>query len=123
MIGERGTFEPSTSKPLGMRCRLETKDTDFDSIDGRYRYMYTTLDERARSLDKHLLKLQDQLCLLADIPEGGLHPVGLPSQEAVWVGRSLFGALFEHIHNFDVLLRFVVGFAAKPPMVASTRPP
>ena len=73
-----------------MRCRLETNDADFESISGRYRYMYTTLDERARSLDKHLLKLQDQLCLLADIPEGGLHPVGMPSQESVWVGLSIF---------------------------------
>lgn len=109
-----------------MRCRLETNDADFESISGRYRYMYTTLDERARSLDKHLLKLQDQLCLLADIPEGGLHPVGMPSQETVWVGLSIF------MHSNDIAIiiscpsvrccRSVVGFAAKPPMVASTRP-
>lgn len=46
--------------------------------------MYTSLDERARSFDRQLLKMQTALCKLASLDEDALQPVGIPSQDLVW---------------------------------------
>ena len=104
-LGERGEFEPSSVKPLGQRCRIRTDDEDFENIKSRYRYMFTSLEERARALDKHLLKLQEQLCALASIADGELHPVGVPSQDVVWVcGRICCEAAEGKINKSSVVL-------------------
>lgn len=71
---------------IGIRCKVETDIIDdFNNIKERYRYMFTTLDERSRAFDKHLLHMQGLMCELANIPLEDLTPVGLPSQENVWV--------------------------------------
>ena len=104
-LGERGEFEPSSIKPIGMRCRLKCNEEDFDNIQGRYRFMFTSLEERARALDRHLLKLQEQLCAFASIPDGELHPVGVPSQDTVWVcGRICCEAAEGRINKSSVVL-------------------
>lgn len=104
-LGERGEFEPSSLKPIGMRCRIKCNNEDFENVTGRYRFMFTTLDERARALDRHLLKLQEQLCALASIPDGELHPVGVPSQDMVWVcGRICCEAAEGRINKASVVL-------------------
>ena len=104
-LGDRGEFEASAVTPIGMRCRIRCLEEDFDNITDRYRYMYTTLEERARSLDRHLLKLQEQLCALASIPDGELHPVGVPSQDTVWVcGRICCEAAEGRINKSSVVL-------------------
>lgn len=104
-LGDRGEFEPSSVKPIGMRCRVKCNDDDFENISTRYRFMFTSLDERARALDRHLLKLQEQLCALASIPDGELHPVGVPSQDTVWVcGRICCEAAEGRINKSAVIL-------------------
>lgn len=84
----------------------------FENIDQRYRFMFTTLEERARAMEMHLLSLQEKMCTLASIPANTLQPVslcleytpiifsvnhkliflcdqrtkvGIPSQDYVWV--------------------------------------
>jgi hypothetical protein len=63
-LEDRGTFEPSSMKPYGARVRViakfdgEEDDEVFNNVTTRYRYMYTSLEERARALDKHLYKIQ-----------------------------------------------------------------
>jgi hypothetical protein len=105
VLGDRGEFEASSVKPIGMRCRVKCQAEDFDNISGRYRFMFTTLDERARALDRHLLKLQEQLCAFANIPDGELHPVGVPSQDTVWVcGRICCEAAEGRINKSSVVL-------------------
>lgn len=84
-LGSRGPFEKSSSPPLGTRCQLTTNDEDFENITQRYRYMFTTLDERARAIDRHMMRLQQQLCEMIKISEEDLTPVGIPKQEDVWV--------------------------------------
>jgi DNA polymerase alpha subunit B len=104
-LGERGEFEPSSVKPIGMRCRIKCNEEDFDNVSSRYRFMFTSLDERARALDRHLLKLQEQLCAFASIPDGELHPVGVPSQDTVWVcGRICCEAAEGRINKSSVVL-------------------
>lgn len=104
-LGTRGQFEPSDQKPLGMRCKVATSDSDFLNITGRYRYMFTTLDERARNLDKHLLALQADMCEMASIDESTLQPVGVPSQDSVWVcGRIVCETAEGRINKASVLL-------------------
>ena len=73
----------SDQRPFGTRARLTTDDAAFENITHRYRFMFTSLEERARALDKHLLRIQTELCARLQITE--LQPVGIPSQEVVWV--------------------------------------
>jgi len=85
-LEKRGPFEKSSTAPLGMRCAVTADVTeDFENISQRYRYMFTTLDERARALDRQLLRLQSKMCSFASIDEADLQPVGVPSQDPVWV--------------------------------------
>ena len=49
----------------------------FENIDQRYRFMFTTLEERARAMEIHLLSLQEKMCTLASIPANTLQPVSL----------------------------------------------
>jgi len=58
----RGDFVPSTRRPMGMRCDVVAHDDMFANVFDRYRYMYTTLDERARALDRHLQRIQSDMC-------------------------------------------------------------
>ena len=84
----RGTFAPSQlgKATHGARCRVEFTDpTLFDNISQRYRFMFTTLEERARALDQHLLQLQADMCAALSLPEDDLAPLGLPAPDAVWV--------------------------------------
>lgn len=84
----RGTFVPSQMGKAthGARCQVEFTDpTLFDNISQRYRYMFTTLEERARALDAHLLELQADMCAALSMSEDDLAPLGLPAPDAVWV--------------------------------------
>lgn len=56
------------------------EDEIFENIDQRYRFMFTTLEERARAMDRHLLAIQEKMCTLASIPANTLQPVGLSVQ-------------------------------------------
>lgn len=103
-LSVRGPFENSTRKPFGMRCVL-LEDEACDNVNQRYRFMYTSLEERARSLDKHLLRLQSDMCQFANIDEKDLQPVGLPSQETVWIaGRICCDAAEGRINTSSILL-------------------
>ena len=83
----RGPFQPSSlgQASHGARCRVELTAPDvFDNVSQRYRFMFTTLEERARALDQHLLQLQADMCAALGLSEEELAPLGLPSPEAVW---------------------------------------
>lgn len=47
--------------------------------------MFTTIDERARALEKQLIRIQVQLCEMINLPQSDLQPLGHASQENVWV--------------------------------------
>ena len=104
-LGRREEFVSSDRKPLGIRCTVEMRDDDFDNVKERYRYMFTTLDERARAPEKHLMAMQDFMCSLANISPEDLMPVGIPSQESVWVcGRICCDSNIGKINKESVLL-------------------
>eukprot|EP00981_Chlorochromonas_danica_P000159 scaffold46_cov196-Ochromonas_danica.AAC.9 len=84
-LGDRGEVVPSDQKPLGLRATITSEEDDMENIHQRYRFMYTTLEERARALDKHLLRIQKTMCQRAQLSEESISPVGIPSQEIVWV--------------------------------------
>ena len=67
--------------------------------------MFTSLDERARALDRHLLNIQEQICEMANIPATSLQPVGIPSQDNVWVcGRICCEAAEGRINKSSIVL-------------------
>ena len=104
-LGRREEFRPSDKKPLGIRCAVEMRDDDFDNVKERYRYMFTTLDERSRAPEKHMMAMQDSMCALANISPDDLMPVGIPSQESVWVcGRICCDSSVGKINKESVLL-------------------
>ena len=84
-LSARGDVELSDTRPLGLRCKIDWNVDDFNNISSRYRYMFTTIDERARALDRHLLRLQNHFCGVLQIPIDDLQPLGTTSQETVWV--------------------------------------
>ena len=90
---------------LGMRCKVETNEEDFDNVTQRYRYMFTTLDERSRSVDRHLIAMQEAMCDMASIAPSDLQPVGVPSQDTVWVcGKICCESAEGRINKTSVLL-------------------
>jgi DNA polymerase alpha subunit B len=104
-LGPRGEFEPSTRNSLGMRCKLEADEDDFSNVPERYRYMFTTLEERSRAFEKHFKTMQDAMCELASISPEDLIPVGVPSQDPFWVcGRVCCDASEGKINEKSVLL-------------------
>ena len=84
-LGSRGLCEPSTRRPVGLRCEIDSETVAFDNIKSRYRYMFTTLDERTRACERHLVALADFLCDKIKLDPSELQPVGDSSQEDVWV--------------------------------------
>lgn len=104
-LGSRGDFEPSTRNSLGMRCKLETDEDDFSNVPERYRYMFTTLEERSRAFEKHFKTMQDAMCELASISPEDLIPVGIPSQDPFWVcGRVCCDSTEGKLNDKSVLL-------------------
>lgn len=106
-LGERGQFISAgdTDIALGARCQMVCNNEDHENVDQRFRFMFTTLDERARALDRHLLCLQQQMCALVSIDEADLQPVGVPSQDLVWVcGRIYCEAAEGRINKSSVIL-------------------
>jgi DNA polymerase alpha subunit B len=102
---KRDGFEPSTRGPLGQRVDISTVNEDFDNIDQRYRFMYTSLDERARALDRQLLRLQKAMCEKIGLDEEELQPVGVPSQSTVWVcGRVCCEEALGKINKATIVL-------------------
>jgi hypothetical protein len=66
--------------------------------------MFTTLEERARALDKHLLRMQRAMCVFAQLNEAQLTAVGIPSQELVWVcGRIICEAAQVGFYLINIL--------------------
>ena len=101
----REKFEKSETKPLGMRCKLVDDPDDFNNKMKRYRYMYTTLDERARALEEHFFDMQEKMCEAEGLNSDNLTPVGLPSQDDVWVcGRICNDSSEGKINSKSVLL-------------------
>jgi DNA polymerase alpha subunit B len=101
----RGGFRASQqASRFGARCNITLKDSDeFANVMQRYRFMFTTLEERARALDKHHNALQEDMCSRAGITE--IAPVGIPSPEVVWVcGRICNEASEGKINKTSVLL-------------------
>lgn len=84
-LGKRGNFEKSDSKPIGIRCKLISHDEDFDQIKQRYRFMYTTLEERCRALDRHFEKIQTEMCKILNLQVSDLQPLNASSQNEAWV--------------------------------------
>lgn len=104
-VGERGDFVASDARPVGLRCRIQSAAEGdlFANVADRYRFMYTTLDERARAMDKHLLAVQTAMCEANYIHE--LQPVGVPCPDTVWVsGRICNDAQDGKINRASVLL-------------------
>lgn len=73
-LGMRPQFIKSSAKPFGAHGRVTTNSADFENITTRYRFMFTSLEERARALDKHLLRVQEEMCKKYIISD--LQPVG-----------------------------------------------
>jgi DNA polymerase alpha subunit B len=84
-LGVRGEFIPSSQRNQGKRCEINVSSDEFENVKQRFRFMYTSLDERARALDKHLLRLQKVLCHSVGIEESDLSPVGQVSQDDIWI--------------------------------------
>lgn len=104
-LGSRGDFELSTRNSLGMRCKLETNEDDFSNVPERYRYMFTTLEERSRAFEKHFKTMQDAMCELASISPEDLIPIGVPSQDPFWVcGRVCCDSSEGKMNDKSVLL-------------------
>lgn len=82
-LGARGMFQRSTQEPLGMRCRINTEPDGFHNVQSRYRYMYTELEERAAALDRHLNTIEADISKKIAVEE--VAPIGIPSQDTVWV--------------------------------------
>lgn len=112
-LGDRGDFEPSEAKPIGQCCRVNAAglpqignvnaSDDFPNVSERYRFMFTTLDERSRAIDKHLLSIQKDMCEGCFINE--LQPVGVPSPETVWIcGRICNVAVEGKITKANIIL-------------------
>lgn len=75
------------------------------NLPSRYRFMYTTLEERARAQEKMLLRLQDDLVARGLEAEAEVTPVGVPKQETVTViGRVCCEAPEGRINKASVLL-------------------
>lgn len=104
-LPHRGPFIRSSSLPLGSRCIIKLKNIDdFSNILENYRYMFTPLEERALSIEKHLLAVQEQMMKSIDLTE--LSPLGTPSQSTVWVcGRVCKDAEEGKINSTSVLLQ------------------
>jgi DNA polymerase alpha subunit B len=65
--------------------------------------MFTTLDERSRALDKHLMTLQESMCNAWNITE--VSPVGIPSPDTVWVcGRVCNESSEGNINKTSIVL-------------------
>ena len=100
----RGPFRSSQDPLLGARCTITLKDSEeFPNVMQRYRYMFTTLEERARALDQHHTALQEDMSSRAGI--NTLGAVGVPSPEPVWVcGRICNEASEGKINKTSVVL-------------------
>ena len=83
-LPNRGTFTSSSAKPLGMRCKVTANHDDFENVDSRYRYMFTTLEERSRAMEKHLLIVQKDMCAMLGIDESLVQSLASTSQELAW---------------------------------------
>ena len=84
-LGKRGEFAYSDRKPIGMRSELINNPEDFENVNQRYRYMFTTLHERSAASEKHFVDMENSLLELAKLTYDDLHPVGIPSQNIVWI--------------------------------------
>lgn len=51
-LGKASKFKPSRMEPLGNHAVISLDPNDFEGVMQRYRYMYTHIHDRARSLDK-----------------------------------------------------------------------
>lgn len=85
-LSKREEFEPSDRKSLlGLRSDFTENNDDFNNVKQRYRYMYTPLCERSGANEKHFMDMENSLLELVKLTSDDLHPVGIPSQNVVWV--------------------------------------
>lgn len=84
-LGSRGAFQASSSKPFGQRCTVKADIEEYDNIQQRFRYMYTSVDEKMRAIDKHISRLQRAMCDAYSVDLDLVVPVGQVSQTAVWM--------------------------------------
>jgi DNA polymerase alpha subunit B len=104
-LPQRGPFQKSSSLPLGRRCQVQLKNlSDFSNLLESYRYMFTPLEERAKSVEDHLSALQEQMMASIELTE--LSSLGTPSQSSVWVcGRVCKDAEEGKINATSVILQ------------------
>jgi DNA polymerase alpha subunit B len=104
----RGEFSPSQSEnfnSLGLRSKFWVQDDDFENVKQRYRFMYTSLEERARAADKQFLKMKTALCKTSQISIDDVHFVGESSQSMMWVcGRICAESGAQKINPTSLLL-------------------
>jgi DNA polymerase alpha subunit B len=94
--GDRGLVDPSDRRPYGLRCDIyQSSEDEFENIKHRYRFMFTPLNERSYMLESMLLRLQPDLCKVAQISVDDLHPVGVPSQDPIWVCGRIYNESVE----------------------------
>lgn len=78
-LPHRSAFVPSKSL---YGCHGAVSSNEYNNVTQRYRYMFTTLEERAYALDSILSRMQEDMATQHNIE---IHPVGVPSQDLVWV--------------------------------------
>lgn len=104
-LGVRGEFVASDLQPLGMRSRITCRDEDFDNCKERFRYMFTTADQRSSELEKQLVHMRKHMCEKISLDMSELHSVNEPSQTPVWVcGRIVCEASEGKINKESVML-------------------
>ena len=80
-------------------------DSDFENVPNRYKFMFTTLEERAKHLDKHLVSMQEHMAEKNKISGDDISAVGIPSPDDVWVcGRICCESATGSINKQSVLL-------------------
>jgi DNA polymerase alpha subunit B len=99
----RDKFERSKKEPYGYRCEVKTKIDEFKNVETKYRYGFTSLEERAMALDMHMMALEKEMCEKASI--GEVSAIGIPSNDEVWVcGRVINEADEGRLNKTSILI-------------------
>jgi DNA polymerase alpha subunit B len=104
---QRDLFQRSTSLPLGRRCLIQIQNLiEFSNILEPYRYMFTPLEERALSIEKHLNFIQESMIESLNLSNSDIKPLSMPSPSLEWVcGRVCKDAEDGKINSTSVILQ------------------